>query len=83
MCSVSKVALCFHRNGVLEGCRLADAEELPLLDLLGEQHEATPAFKPEALLEQGRSLLGFLRYSPWSLYDYALLCYVLCKAPVL
>ncbi|XP_050237997.1 uncharacterized protein LOC126687476 [Mercurialis annua] len=58
MASVPELAICYHRNGVVEGYELLKTDDLFLLKGISE--DGTPAFHPHVVQQNGLSVLRFL-----------------------
>ncbi|KAL9319132.1 hypothetical protein ACSQ67_015649 [Phaseolus vulgaris] len=59
MASVPELAICYHRNGVVQGYELLKTDDIFLLKGISE--DGTPAFHPHVVQQNGLSVLRFLR----------------------
>lgn len=59
MASVPELAICYHRNGVVQGYELLKTDDIFLLKGISE--DGTPAFHPYVVQQNGLSVLRFLR----------------------
>ncbi|KAL5558461.1 hypothetical protein UlMin_034672 [Ulmus minor] len=59
MASVPELAICYHKNGVVQGYELLKTDDIFLLKGISE--DGTPAFHPYVVQQNGHSVLRFLR----------------------
>ncbi|XP_052730336.1 uncharacterized protein LOC108326161 isoform X2 [Vigna angularis] len=59
MASVPELAICYHRNGVVQGYELLKTDDIFLLKGISE--DGTPAFHPHVVQQNGLSVLRFLQ----------------------
>ncbi|KAL1362826.1 hypothetical protein HN51_011040 [Arachis hypogaea] len=59
MASVPELAICYHRNGVVQGYELLKTDDIFLLKGISE--DGTPAFHPYVVQQNGLSVLRFLQ----------------------
>ncbi|XP_078433876.1 erythroid differentiation factor-like protein isoform X2 [Wolffia australiana] len=59
MASVPELAICYHRNGVVQGYELLKTDEIFLLK--GISDDGNPAFHPQIVQQNGLSVLRFLQ----------------------
>ncbi|XP_020089003.1 uncharacterized protein LOC109710674 isoform X2 [Ananas comosus] len=59
MASVPELAICYHRNGVVQGYELLKTDDIFLLK--GVSEDGTPAFHPHIVQQNGLSVLRFLQ----------------------
>ncbi|KAK1311434.1 hypothetical protein QJS10_CPA08g01117 [Acorus calamus] len=59
MASVPELAICYHRNGVVQGYELLKTDDIFLLK--GISDDGTPAFHPQVVQQNGLSVLRFLQ----------------------
>ncbi|CAN6440409.1 unnamed protein product [Victoria cruziana] len=59
MASVPELAICYHRNGVVQGYELLKTEDVFLLKGIAE--DGTTAFHPQVVQQNGLSVLRFLQ----------------------
>ncbi|XP_030550753.1 uncharacterized protein LOC115755478 isoform X1 [Rhodamnia argentea] len=59
MASAPELAICYHRNGVVQGYELLKTEDIFLLK--GISDDGTPAFNPHVVQQNGLSVLRFLQ----------------------
>ncbi|WCJ44156.1 Erythroid differentiation-related factor 1 [Euphorbia peplus] len=59
MASVPELAICYHRNGVVQGYELLKTDDIFLLKGISE--DGTPAFHPQVVQQNGLTVLRFLQ----------------------
>lgn len=58
MASVPELAICYHRNGVVQGYELLKTDDIFLLK--GVSEDGIPAFNPQVVQQNGLAVLRFL-----------------------
>lgn len=59
MASVPELAICYHRNGVVQEYELLKTDDIFLVK--GVSEDGTPAFHPHVVQQNGLSVLRFLQ----------------------
>lgn len=59
MAGIPELAICYHRNGVVQGYELLKTDDIFLLKGISE--DGDPAFHPQVVRQTGLSILRFLQ----------------------